>query len=43
MSRIAAFAVVFGVLAQSLTASHLANEASVNETVQPQTFDLCSS
>ena len=38
MSRITAFAAAFGVLAQSLTASHLANEASVSETVLPQTF-----
>ena len=38
MSRITAFAVVFGVLAQSLTASHLANEVSVSETALPQTF-----
>ena len=37
MSRITAFAAAFGVLAQSLTASHLANEASVSETVLPQT------
>ena len=38
MSRITAFAVVFGVLAQSLTTSHLANEASVSEIALPQTF-----
>jgi len=43
MSRIVAFAVVFGVLAQALPASHLANEVSASEAMQPQAFGLCCS
>ena len=37
MSRIAALTAAFGVLAQSVTASYIANKASVSETALPQT------